>query len=244
VNRTQFSVNVNKIALLRNSRGENKPDVLAFSMRCIELGADGITVHPRPDARHITYDDVKVLKNALSVELNVEGYPSQDFIDMVCNVKPAQVTLVPDPPDALTSSFGWDTATHHEFLTSVVDTFRSHHIRVSLFVDPHSIDYPSLISINPDRVELYTYDYAKHFADDPSTAIEPYIKASKKLKETGIDLNAGHDLNQDNLSYLLTHIPEIKEVSIGHALVIECLYQGLDHCIKQYVTAISNVFSD
>jgi pyridoxine 5-phosphate synthase len=241
--KTQLSINVNKIALLRNSRGENKPNVLSFSNQCIALGADGITVHPRPDGRHIKYEDVYDLKKELTVELNVEGYPSKTFLDLVTTVKPAQVTLVPDPPEALTSSFGWDTKTHEQFLKDITIKLHNEGCRVSLFVDPESIDIPSLLNIKTDRVELYTYDYARQYLENPEKAIAPYITAAKKCTEAGIGLNAGHDLDQKNLAFLLQHIPEIEEVSIGHALITDCIYQGLDACLNTYTKVINNVLT-
>ena len=240
---TQLSVNINKIALLRNSRGENKPDILTFANRCLDLGAHGITVHPRPDERHITYNDIAYLKKELTVELNVEGYPSELFMTLVTNTKPAQVTLVPDPPNALTSSFGWDTKKHQTHLTHITKQLKDSGCRVSLFVDPVSLDIPSLLEIGADRVELYTYDYAKQFSLNPKSAIAPYVIAAKECIDAKIGLNAGHDLDQKNLGFLLDHIPTLDEVSIGHALITECLYQGIEHCMSTYLTIINRVRS-
>lgn len=240
MNQTQLSVNINKIALLRNSRGENKPNISTFAQTCIALGAHGITVHPRPDQRHITYADVHQLKSELSVELNVEGYPSDDFMDLIATVKPAQVTLVPDPPEALTSSFGWDTKQYQDYLATITHTLHTYGCRVSIFVDPDTIDIPSILATKADRIELYTYNYAKYFPTHPNDAIAPYIRAAELCNAAGIGINAGHDLDQHNLGFLLKHIPTIAEVSIGHALITECLYQGVEHCLSRYLTIISS----
>lgn len=236
-----LSVNVNKVALIRNSRGENKPNVLEFAQACIDLGVDGITVHPRPDARHITYADVQELKKHISVELNVEGYPSDDFLKLISDTKPAQVTLVPDPPEALTSSFGWDTKTHSTYLKQIVKQLHDYGTRVSIFIDPNDIHIDSILSTGADRIELYTYDYARYFPTTPEAAVTPYKKAAQLCNAAGIGLNAGHDLDQKNLGYLLQEIPSILEVSIGHALITECLYQGLPSCIHTYKSIINTI---
>lgn len=232
---TLLSVNVNKIALLRNSRGENNPDLLKTAAKIVSYGAHGITVHPRPDARHITYTDVRQLKKHLTVELNVEGYPNTDFMDLVCEVKPAQVTLVPDPPGALTSSFGWDVSAQFNLLIKVMKQLKAKQIRCSIFIDPDFNDFATLQKLNPDRVELYTYDFARQFKISPADSVREYAKTAVKVHELGISLNAGHDLNQDNLNYFLTHVPHVKEVSIGHALICESLDDGLETTVTNYL---------
>ncbi len=235
---TLLSVNINKIALLRNSRGDDRPNLLEMAKAIIGFGAQGITVHPRPDARHITYDDVRFLKYNIAVELNVEGYPSTDFLDLVLELHPSQVTLVPDPPDALTSSFGWDVATHEVWLTHIVARLKAQSIRTALFIDPTFKDWKALKAVAPDRIELYTHQYAKDFALDPNTPAEDYRETADQALQLGIALNAGHDLNQANLKHFLEIIPEIKEVSIGHALICEALLDGLKSTIKGYLTQI------
>ncbi|MDA1353811.1 MAG: pyridoxine 5'-phosphate synthase [bacterium] len=235
---TLLSVNVNKIALLRNSRGENNPDLLKMATKIVSYGAHGITVHPRPDGRHITYHDVHQLKEHLSVELNVEGYPSVDFMNLVLAVKPAQVTLVPDPPGALTSSFGWDIAANADTLQRVITPLKDAGIRSSIFIDPDFTDFESLTRLAPDRVELYTYDFARQFAINAESSVQTYAKTAQGIHDTGVEINAGHDLNQRNLHFFLTHVPYIQEVSIGHALICESLEDGLEHTVKQYLKEI------
>ena len=237
---TALSINVNKFALIRNARGADMPNLVDISKKCIEYGADGITVHPRPDERHVKFSDLQELKNLTNnyeqIEFNIEGYPSDDFIKRVIDVLPDQVTLVPDPPEALTSSFGWDCEVSKIFLTEVINKFRDKNIRVSIFINPSSKTLSNLQSIRPDRVELYTYDYAKNYKQNKNSAIKNYLEVTDYLKREfpQISLNAGHDLNLDNLDYILENIPAIKEVSIGHALVCDSIDFGLKETIKKY----------
>ena len=237
---TALSINVNKFALIRNARGADMPNLVDISKKCIEYGADGITVHPRPDERHVKFSDLQELKNLTNnyeqIEFNIEGYPSDDFIKRVIDVLPDQVTLVPDPPEALTSSFGWDCEVNKNFLTEVINKFRDKNIRVSIFINPSSKTLSNLQSIRPDRVELYTYDYAKNYKQNKNSAIKNYLEVTDYLKREfpQISLNAGHDLNLDNLNYILENIPAIKEVSIGHALVCDSIDFGLKETIKKY----------
>ena len=237
---TSLSVNINKFALVRNARNQNTPDIIELSKNCLDFGAHGITVHPRPDERHIRYDDCKPLndlirKNYPDCEFNIEGYPSDTFLSLIAEIKPHQVTLVPDPPEALTSSFGWDLMTHHDFLKDVTQRIQSLGCRVSLFLDP---DYPSLSpleSIHPDCVELYTYFYAHHYAIDPAEAVRHYKSIGEKLQAMNILINAGHDLNQENLKFLIDSVPSIQEVSIGHALVCDTFNDGLKTTVLNYL---------
>ncbi len=237
---TKLSVNINKIAVVRNSRGGNMPNVAQAALNIESFGADGITVHPRPDARHIRYDDVRELKKILRTELNVEGNPTPDFIDMVLEVKPAQVTLVPDAPGAITSNAGWHTIEHREFLTDVTRRFHEAGIRVSIFVDPIAEMVEGAVATGADRVELYTEGYAANYAADPQSAIAPYVEAALKAKECGLGLNAGHDLSLENLAYFVEKIPHTDEVSIGHALVCDALYMGLEKVVKLYQKELVN----
>lgn len=231
---TNLSVNINKIATLRNARGENNPDVQKFAVDCEALGADGITVHPRPDERHIRRDDVFRLRPLVKTEFNIEGYPSPEFLSLVTKVKPEQVTLVPDGPSQLTSNAGWDVATHAGFLTEIVDRLREAGIRSSIFVDPD----PEMIRLaarcGTDRVELYTKAYADGYAADPAGAIAPYVEASAVAHGCGLGVNAGHDLSLVNLKYFHERIPYLNEVSIGHALIADALYLGLAETIRAY----------
>ena len=237
---TALSINVNKFALIRNARGADMPNLVDISKKCIEYGADGITVHPRPDERHVKFSDLQELKNLTNnyeqIEFNIEGYPSDDFIKRVIDVLPDQVTLVPDPPEALTSSFGWDCEVNKNFLTEVINKFRNKNIRVSIFINPSSKTLSNLQSIRPDRVELYTYDYAKNYKQNKNSAIKNYLEVTDYLKREfpQISLNAGHDLNLDNLDYILENIPAIKEVSIGHALVCDSIDFGLQETVEKY----------
>ena len=237
---TALSINVNKFALIRNARGADMPNLVDISKKCIEYGADGITVHPRPDERHVKFSDLQELKNLTNnyeqIEFNIEGYPSDDFIKRVIDVLPDQVTLVPDPPEALTSSFGWDCEVSKIFLTEVINKFRDKNIRVSIFINPSSKTLSNLETIRPDRVELYTYDYAKNYKQNKNSAIKNYLEVTDYLKREfpQISLNAGHDLNLDNLDYILENIPAIKEVSIGHALVCDSIDFGLKETIEKY----------
>jgi pyridoxine 5-phosphate synthase len=230
-----LSVNINKIALIRNARGANLPDINKIALDCERFGAQGITVHPRPDQRHIRFDDLDNLKKILSTEFNIEGYPSRQFIELVCAVKPAQVTLVPDPPDALTSSAGWDTVKHQLFLSDVISEFQKKGIRTSIFIDPDSIMIEQAAATGTNRVELYTESYARQYHENREEAIRPYVIAAKTAVNSGLGLNAGHDLNLDNLAYFNENIPGLLEVSIGHALVCDALYFGLQNTIGMYL---------
>ena len=229
-----LSVNINKIATLRNSRGGNVPDLLKVAMDLERFGAQGITIHPRPDERHIKYQDARDLKKIVTTELNIEGNPIDSFIKLVDEVRPAQVTLVPDAPDAITSNAGWDTIKHADFLKDIVAHFKSNGIRTSIFVDPVEKMVEAAAATGVDRIELYTEDYAHHYSTDKEKAIAPYIMASKKATEVGLGINAGHDLSLDNLKYFNDHITDLKEVSIGHALISESLYLGLENVVNMY----------
>ena len=237
-----LSVNINKFALLRNSRGTNHPDLVEVAKKCIDYGAQGITLHPRPDERHAKFSDLPIISKLVSdysnVEFNIEGYPSERFVNEVNKIKPDQVTLVPDPPGALTSSFGWDCLKYKTLLIDVVKDFQQKNIRVSLFVNPSIESLINLNEILPNRVELYTFDFAKNFVFDQENAIKPYLEVTQFLQENipSISLNAGHDLNLKNLNYLLAKIPSIKEVSIGHALVCDAFEYGLGDTIKNYLS--------
>jgi pyridoxine 5-phosphate synthase len=232
---TKLSVNINKIATLRNARGGNMPDVLKVAFDCERFGAQGITVHPRPDERHIRYQDVLDLKPLVTTEFNIEGYPNKQFIDLVCKVKPTQVTLVPDPPDALTSNAGWDTIKHESFLKEVISEFKKNNIRVSVFIDTDLKNIRNANKTGCDRVELYTESFAKHYHQNREKAIAPFVSAAIAANETGVGLNAGHDLNLDNLNYFAKNIPKLLEVSIGHALICDALYLGLENTIQLYL---------
>lgn len=231
---TKLSVNINKIATLRNARGGNIPDVIKVAIDCQAFGAEGITVHPRPDQRHIRYSDVFDLQSKVKTEFNIEGNPTQEFISLIEKIRPSQVTLVPDSHDAITSSSGWDTITHKEFLSEVVSKFQSMGVRTSIFVDPNPDIIRAASQIGTDRIELYTGPYAEEFIKNKEKAISPYIEAAKLAKNLGLGVNAGHDLNLDNLNYLYINIPWIKEVSIGHSLISDALYMGLEKTIKAY----------
>jgi len=232
---TRLSVNINKVATLRNARGGNIPDVQKVAADCEQFGAQGITVHPRPDERHIRYSDVELLKPLVTTEFNIEGYPSERFIELVTGVKPDQVTLVPDPPEAITSSAGWDTITHHDFLVDVIAEFQRHGIRTSIFVGTGVELIEGAARLGTDRVELYTEPYASRYPDGPETAVRPFVKAAKAARDAGLELNAGHDLNLDNLRYFKQQIPWLMEVSIGHALIADALYYGLQNTIQMYL---------
>jgi len=231
---TRLSVNVNKIATLRNARGGQLPCPVAAAERIQQWGADGITVHPRPDARHITFDDVRRLKKVTTQEFNIEGYPSDDFIDLVLEVSPDQVTLVPDPPGILTSNAGWNTRTHAAFLTEVLLRFRDAGIRTSLFIDTETDLIQGAADVGADRIELYTGPYAEGFRLDPSGAIRPFIQAAAFAANVGLGVNAGHDLDLDNLAHFARHVQPLNEVSIGHALISDALYVGLQNAVGQY----------
>ncbi len=231
---TKLSVNINKVATLRNARGGNNPDVEKVALDCELFGAEGITVHPRPDERHIRYADVYALRPVLKTEFNIEGYPSKEFIDLVLRVKPTQVTLVPDAPDQITSNCGWDTKTHQAFLTELMDTFGEAGIRTSIFVgtDLELIEYAA--KTGADRVELYTEPYASLYPKNPEAAVAPFVEAAERVHKLGMGLNAGHDLSLVNLKYFYDNIPWLDEVSIGHALICDALYLGLKKTIEEY----------
>ena len=237
---TKLSVNINKIATLRNARGGNVPDVVKVALDCEKFGADGITVHPRPDERHIRKEDVLNLKAALRTEFNIEGYPSPDFIDMVLKVKPHQVTLVPDAPDQITSNSGWDTKTHQAFLSEVISQFNEVGIRSSIFVstDLEMIEYAA--KTGTDRVELYTEPYAVNYVKNAEQAVKPFVDAAMAARRLGLGVNAGHDLSLVNLNFFYKNIPWLDEVSIGHALISDALYLGLEQTIKEYKKCLSN----
>ncbi|MCJ7447514.1 MAG: pyridoxine 5'-phosphate synthase [Bacteroidales bacterium] len=231
---TKLSVNINKIATLRNARGGNIPNVLNAAINCQLFGADGITVHPRPDERHIRYKDVLEIRPIIKTEFNIEGNPSDSFIDLVISVKPDQVTLVPDRHDAITSNAGWDTLKNRTFLTDVVSTFKKEGIRTSLFIDTEPVNIENAVITGTDRVELYTEPYASSFMKNAAEAIRPFIRAAEIARDAGLGVNAGHDLNLDNLNYLYRNIPWLKEVSIGHALISDAIYLGLENTIQMY----------
>ena len=232
---TKLSVNVNKIAVVRNSRGANRPDVLQAALAIERFGAHGITVHPRPDGRHIRHDDVRELKRCIATELNVEGNPTPEFCALVDEVRPAQVTMVPDAPDALTSNAGWDTLKHRDFLTDMCARFRSGGIRTSIFVDPDPRMVEGAKACGADRVELYTEAYARIFRTSPEQAVAPYVEAAVAARGCGLGLNAGHDLDLDNLKFYLQRIPWTDEVSIGHALICDALWYGLENTVAMYL---------
>ena len=236
---TKLSVNVNKIATLRNARGGNIPDVIKVASDCERFGADGITVHPRPDERHIRLNDVYELKKNVTTEFNIEGYPSEKFLALVKEVKPDQATLVPDPPDVVTSNAGWNTLENKSFLKEIIAELKSQGIRTSIFIDPDLKMIEHAAETGTDRIELYTEAYAREFYDNPSKAIAHYIKAAEKANELKLGLNAGHDLNLDNLNYFFKNIPNLVEVSIGHALISDALYYGLENTIQLYKRQLS-----
>ncbi|MCD4789640.1 MAG: pyridoxine 5'-phosphate synthase [Bacteroidales bacterium] len=232
---TRLSVNINKIATMRNARGGNIPDVLKAAIDCERFGAQGITVHPRPDERHIRYRDVRDISPVITTEFNIEGYPSKNFIDLVLEVKPNQVTLVPDPPGVLTSNAGWDTITNKSFLKEVVSEFRNKGIRTSVFIETDDEMIRNASKTGTDRVELYTESYARNYPFDKEKAIQPFIEAAKVASEVGLGINAGHDLDLNNLKYFAQNIPGLLEVSIGHALISDALYLGLENAIQLYL---------
>ncbi len=231
---TKLSVNINKIATLRNARGGNVPNLLEAALDCERFGAQGITVHPRPDERHIRYQDVRELKPALRTEFNIEGYPSQDFIDLVLQNVPAQVTLVPDPPDVLTSNAGWDTIQNADLLKDCISTFKQAGIRTSIFMDCNEDFIEAAAKIGADRIELYTEEYAVGYEKDPEHAIAPYVYAVEVALKNELGINAGHDLNLNNLNFFARNVPQLAEVSIGHALISDALYLGLENTIQMY----------
>jgi pyridoxine 5-phosphate synthase len=231
---TKLSVNINKIATLRNARGGNVPNVKTAAINCELFGAEGITVHPRPDERHIRYRDVLELRPVITTEFNIEGYPSDSFVDLVLSVKPDQVTLVPDAHDAITSNAGWDVMRYRLFLTDVVSAFRKEGIRTSIFVDTDTVNIEQAAKTGSDRIELYTEPYATGFSSDAAGAAAPFVNAAKVAQSSGLGVNAGHDLNLDNLRFLHMNIPWLMEVSIGHALIADALYLGLENAIQMY----------
>jgi pyridoxine 5-phosphate synthase len=233
-----LSVNINKIATLRNARGHNRPDVVQTARDCERFGADGITVHPRPDERHIRYQDVRDLQPVLTTEFNIEGNPTPDFIALVLAARPAQVTLVPDAPDAITSNAGWDSLAHGDFLRPIIAQFKAAGIRTSIFVDPDPVQVRAAAATGTDRVELYTESYARGFRADRAAAIAPFVNAAEAAAEAGLSLNAGHDLDLENLAYFAQHLPNLQEVSIGHALICDALYLGLENTIQLYKRAL------
>lgn len=235
---TRLSVNINKIATIRNARGGNMPDVEKAAVDCERFGAEGITVHPRPDERHIRYSDVRAIRPLLKTEFNIEGNPIPSFVDLVLEVVPDQVTLVPDAHDAITSNKGWDTIRNREFLTEICKTFKTKGIRTSIFIDPDPAMAEGAKACGCDRVELYTADYAALYPSGPQKAIEPYLRTAEKVRELGLGLNAGHDLNLDNLKFFIRTIPWTDEVSIGHAVICDALYMGLEKTIQAYLSEI------
>ena len=235
----RLSVNVNKIATLRNARGGNMPNLIDVVRDIESFGAQGITIHPRPDERHIRYQDARDLKGVVQTELNIEGNPIPEFIDLVLEVRPDQVTLVPDAPDAITSNAGWDTVAHRDFLTGVISRFRDAGIRTSIFVDPDPEMVRNAAETGTDRIELYTEAFAKGFGDDADKAVAPYVLAAKAAEEVGLGLNAGHDLNLENIEFFRREVPHLQEVSIGHALICESLYLGLENVINMYKNKLS-----
>ncbi len=238
---TNLSVNINKVATLRNARGGNMPDVIKVAQDCEAFGAQGITVHPRPDERHIRYSDVYSLKPLIKTEFNIEGYPQASFIDLVLKVKPTQVTLVPDAPDAITSNAGWDVKNNFEMLSELVDNFTSHGIRTSLFVGTDLANIELAAKTGTDRVELYTEPYATHYPKNREEAIAPFIAAARMAKNLGLGVNAGHDLSLENLAFFHEQIPFLEEVSIGHALICDALYFGLKETISLYKKQLQTV---
>ncbi|MBE6215393.1 MAG: pyridoxine 5'-phosphate synthase [Bacteroidales bacterium] len=235
---TRLSVNINKIATIRNARGGNMPDLLKAAADCERFGAEGITVHPRPDERHIRYEDVRMLKPLVTTEFNIEGNPIPSFVELVLANKPHQVTLVPDAHNAITSNAGWDTLTHRHFLSEMCAEFKRNGIRTSIFVDPDPKMVKGAYLCGCDRVELYTESYARMFPADPASAIAPFIRAAEAARDCGLGLNAGHDLNLENLEYYIRNIPWTDEVSIGHAIICDALYMGLERTIQAYLSKV------
>lgn len=235
---TRLSVNLNKVALIRNARGGNLPNLLQVALDCEKFGAEGITVHPRPDQRHVRYDDIGPLKQNIQTELNIEGNPTTDFIDLVLEHQPAQCTLVPDAPEALTSDAGWNTLTNKDFLLSVCHLLKAAGIRVSLFVDPVAEMIQGAKECGADCVEFYTGPFSKNFSQDPEEAVKNHVQAALLAHSLGLKINAGHDLNLDNLSFYAQKVPHLDEVSIGHALISDALYLGLEETIKRYKAAL------
>lgn len=235
----RLSVNLNKVALIRNARGSNHPDLIQFAKDCEEFGAQGITVHPRPDERHVRFEDLPLLKEVVTTEFNIEGNPTPHFIQQVLEVNPHQVTLVPDAPDALTSDAGWDTIKYKDFLTDVIFQFKNSGIRVSLFIDPDNELIAGAKEVGADRIEFYTGPYADHYFENREKAIIPFVSAAKYCQSIGMGINAGHDLNLDNLNYFCANVPYLQEVSIGHALINDALYYGISNVLAMYLFQIN-----
>jgi len=235
---TKLSVNINKVATIRNARGNNLPNLVQVAVDCEKFGAQGITVHPRPDERHITYKDVYDLKPIVTTEFNIEGFPNTSFINLVLKVKPHQVTLVPDSPNVLTSNAGWDTLKQKDFLKEVIAAFKSARIRTSIFVDTKLVNIENAVETGTDRIELYTGSYADEYSKNKEEAIAPFVKAANLANQLGLGLNAGHDLNLNNLTYFKNNINGLLEVSIGHALICDSLYFGLENTIKRYLDCL------
>ena len=239
---TKLSVNINKIALIRNSRGANYPDLVKVALDCERFGAQGITVHPRPDQRHVRYDDISLLKNSISTELNIEGYPSAEFMKVVLDNKPAQCTLVPDPPGVLTSDSGWDTIENEAFLVEIISELSRNGIRTSLFLDPELQMVEGAAKVKADRIEFYTGKYARDFEVDPAKSIADHIAAADLADTFHLGINAGHDLNLENLNYYAIKIPSLLEVSIGHAIICDSIYYGLHNTIQMYLNLLKSTY--
>jgi pyridoxine 5-phosphate synthase len=239
LNKTKLSVNINKLATIRNARGGNNPNLIIYAEKIESYGAEGITIHPRPDQRHIRFNDVYALKNTVKTEYNIEGYPSEEFIKMVLDVKPHQVTLVPDPPDVLTSNAGWDTRTNLEFLKQTISRFKAEGIRTSIFLNPDPTLIESAAETGTDRIELYTELYAANFYSNKEEAIKPYIETAEKAIKFGLGVNAGHDLDLFNLKYFAKNVPGLLEVSIGHALICDALEFGMANTVKMYLNQLA-----
>jgi pyridoxine 5-phosphate synthase len=240
---TRLSININKFATLRNSRGGNNPDVLKVAADCEKFGAEGITIHPRPDERHIRYADAIALKDIVTTEFNIEGYPDERYLRIIRETTPAQATLVPDPPNAITSNSGWDTLQHASFLKDVIAEIHGLGVRVSVFVDPVPRMVEGAARAGADRIELYTEPYAREFTVNKEVAVKPYIESARVAQEVGLGINAGHDLNLENLGFLAASLPKLDEVSIGHALVCDALYYGLENTIQLYLRALKTARS-
>jgi pyridoxine 5-phosphate synthase len=236
----KLSVNINKWATIRNARGHNNPDLIKTATDIQNFGGQGITIHPRPDERHIRYEDARLLRPVVHTEFNIEGNPIQSFIDLVLEVKPEQVTLVPDAPDAITSDSGWDCKKHSEFLTEVITTFKKEGIRTSIFLDANPEMVEAAAKTGTDRIELYTEPYASAYPSNPTKAIEDFIATAKRAEESGLGVNAGHDLSLENIAFFAKSIPNLLEVSIGHALICEAIYLGLDNVVNQYLHGLQN----
>lgn len=232
---TKLSVNINKIATLRNARGGNNPDVLRVAQDCERFGAQGITVHPRPDERHIKWADAIALKNVVTSEYNIEGYPDERYLKLIAETRPTQATLVPDKPNAITSNAGWDTVTHQQLLTDIVTELKKYNVRVSIFVDPNVKMVEGAKKAGADRIELYTEPYASHYHQNREMAVRDYVAAAAAAQQLGLGINAGHDLDRHNLKYLKQSLPQLDEVSIGHALICDALYFGLENTIQMYL---------